>query len=115
MPCVLTANIPNVLEDMGGSVMNVRNDGKVGTLRSEAHGHEPVVYCIQGNTIDREITSGANGMGVLQEKSYTLNTTDRHAVATFASKSYSEFAENDKGSTLKASGGSDGGGRNHLS
>jgi site-specific DNA-cytosine methylase len=31
------------LMDQGGSVMNVLQDGTVGTLRSETHGHEPVV------------------------------------------------------------------------
>ena len=34
---------PIVLEDQGGSVMRVTNDGKVGTLRRESHGHEPSV------------------------------------------------------------------------
>ena len=29
--------------DQGGSVMNVMQDGTVGTLRSETHGHEPLV------------------------------------------------------------------------
>ncbi len=37
-------------------------------------------YCIQGNTIDRSDTAGANGKGVLEGESYTLNTVDRHAV-----------------------------------
>jgi DNA (cytosine-5)-methyltransferase 1 len=34
---------PTVLMDQGGSVMNVLQDGTVGTLRRETHGHEPVV------------------------------------------------------------------------
>ena len=34
---------PIVLMDQGGSVMNVLQDGTVGTLRRETHGHEPVV------------------------------------------------------------------------
>ena len=34
---------PAVLMDQGGSVMEVRTDGTVGTLRRETHGHEPVV------------------------------------------------------------------------
>lgn len=38
-------------------------------------------YCIQGNTIDRSDTAGANGKGVIEGKSYTLNTVDRPAVA----------------------------------
>ncbi len=37
-------------------------------------------YCIQGNTIDRSDTAGANGKGVLEGESYTLSTVDRHAV-----------------------------------
>jgi site-specific DNA-cytosine methylase len=34
---------PMVLMDQGGSVMNVMEDGTVGTLRRETHGHEPVI------------------------------------------------------------------------
>ena len=34
---------PIVLMDQGGSVMNVLEDGTVGTLRRETHGHEPVI------------------------------------------------------------------------
>jgi DNA (cytosine-5)-methyltransferase 1 len=34
---------PTVLMDQGGSVMSVLEDGTVGTLRRETHGHEPVV------------------------------------------------------------------------
>lgn len=37
-------------------------------------------YCIQGNTIERSDTAGANGKGVIEDQSYTLNTVDRHAV-----------------------------------
>lgn len=38
-------------------------------------------FCIVGNTIERQVQNGGNGKGVLEEMSYTLNTTDRHAVA----------------------------------
>ena len=34
---------PIVLMDQGGSVMNVLEDGTVGTLRRETHGHEPSI------------------------------------------------------------------------
>ena len=34
---------PIVLDDQGGSVMNISHDGSVGTLRSEAHQHIPAV------------------------------------------------------------------------
>lgn len=45
--------------------------------------HTPCVitcYCLQGNGIDRTDKSGCNGKGVIEGMSYTLNTTDRHAV-----------------------------------
>jgi len=49
-----------------------------------------VAYCIVGNTIDRAHTSGGNGTGVNAEISFTLNTTDRHAVAVpFVASGYS--------------------------
>ena len=38
------------------------------------------VYCHQGNGIDRADTAGCNGKGVCEDKCYTLNTIDRHAV-----------------------------------
>lgn len=33
-----------VLEDQGGSVMNVNDTGIVGAIRSESHGHEPILF-----------------------------------------------------------------------
>lgn len=41
------------------------------------------VYCIQGNTIDRQLKNGANGKGVNVDVCFTLNTVDRHAVAVY--------------------------------
>ena len=38
-------------------------------------------YCLAGNIIDRSETAGANGLCVKENKSYTLNTVDRPAVA----------------------------------
>lgn len=38
-------------------------------------------FCIQGNTIDRADTAGANDTGVKEDVCYTLNTIDRPAVA----------------------------------
>lgn len=38
-------------------------------------------YCVQGNCIDRADTAGCNGKGWTEDKSYTPNTMDRHAVA----------------------------------
>lgn len=38
-------------------------------------------FCIQGNTIDRADTAGANDTGIKEDVCYTLNTIDRPAVA----------------------------------
>lgn len=56
-------------------------------------------YCILGNMIGRKDEHGPQfGSGVSEDVSYTLNTTDRHAVAyeegrVFASSSFGGFAE----------------------
>lgn len=39
-PCIAQ---PILLEDQGGSVMNVSDNGLVGTLRAQTHGHEPAL------------------------------------------------------------------------
>ena len=38
------------------------------------------VYCLAGNTIDREPENGGNGMGYQENVAYTLTGFDRHAV-----------------------------------
>lgn len=81
-----------VLMDQGGGVMNVLKDGTVGTLRSETHGHEPVI--IQPIPIHDQVTRHAgkhgdkqdgkgNGFGVGQpgDPMNTLTKGDRHVVA----------------------------------
>lgn len=66
-----------VLNDMGGSVMNVSDIPC--TLRSQMKHHEPIVcYAIEGNVVDR--VSAKNGKGWCEDVSPTLNTQDRHAV-----------------------------------
>lgn len=79
-----------ILDDQGGQQISVRTDGKSPTLMAEAH----------GNGIDRADTAGCNGKGVCEDKCYTLNTIDRH--------------QEDIGATLKASGGTYGGGSENL-
>jgi DNA (cytosine-5)-methyltransferase 1 len=74
----VTCAEPIVLNDQGGSVMDVSH--VAGTLRNQAHGHEPVI-CLQGNGIDRADTAGCNGKGWTEDVCYTLNTIDRPAVA----------------------------------
>lgn len=60
------------------------------TLQS---GHEHDVFCIAGNTIDRQIQNGGNGAGFQPEISYTLNTIDRHAVCVFAQNQRNEIRD----------------------
>jgi len=81
-----------VLMDQGGGVMNILKDGTVGTLRSETHGHEPVI--IQPIPIHDQATRHAgkhgdkqdgkgNGLGIGRpgDPMNTLTKGDRHAVA----------------------------------
>lgn len=82
-----TAETVYVLNDQGGSVMSVSQD-VTSTLRAQEHGHQPIVckneiakphsYCILGNVVDRN--AKCNGLGVLDDVAYTLNTVDRHVV-----------------------------------
>lgn len=72
-----------------------------------------IVHCLQGNGIDRADTAGCNGKGVCEDKCYTLNTIDRHAVC-FPQQTYNKFIQEDIGATLKASGGTYGGGSENL-
>lgn len=58
-------------------------------------------------------TAGCNGKGVCEDKCYTLNTIDRHAVC-FPQQAYNKFIQEDIGATLKASGGTYGGGSENL-
>lgn len=91
--------------------------GLAQTLRAPGGGDctlAPVaVYCHQGNGIDRADTAGCNGKGVCEDKCYTLNTIDQHAVC-FPQQAYNKFIQEDIGTTLKASGGTYGGGSENL-
>ena len=48
--------------------------------------------CIAGNTIDREPENGGNGLGCQADISYTITTSDRHAV--FSRQRSDKFSEN---------------------
>lgn len=94
--------------------------GLAQTLRASAGGDctptvlaSVAVYCHQGNGIDRADTAGCNGKGVCEDKCYTLNTIDRHAVC-FPQQAYNKFIQEDIEATLKASGGTYGGGSENL-
>jgi DNA (cytosine-5)-methyltransferase 1 len=92
-PCIQANMPPDVLEqyavDFGRIADRIQmNPEKAVTLQAEGGGGGAKtglyclpIYCVQGNIIDRTEKSGANGMGVNEDVSFTLNATDRHAVA----------------------------------
>lgn len=59
--------------------MQTEKTGTLSTLQDQTL-FQPV-YCLAGNIIDCSETAGANGSGVKENQSYTLNTVDRPAVA----------------------------------
>ena len=71
------------------------------------------VVAVQGSMIGRADKNGPRGSGVNEDISFTLNTTDRHAVA-FSQDSYTKYSENDKCGALRAAGGMYGGGSETL-
>ena len=58
--------------------------------------------CIAGNTIDRKIQSGGNGIGAQEDISYTLNTADRHAVC-FGFQAFGKYKQTETGKSILAS------------
>lgn len=70
-----------VLEDQGGSVINVRQDGTVGTLRSETHGHEPAVIATAFHPTQDPISS-ENISHALATGSKSGNATTAVAIGT---------------------------------
>ena len=80
-------------------------EGKTPTLQSAKE--VGVVYCLQGNGIDRADTAGCNGKGVTENVSYTLNTVDRHAVCCVAEGHTHDFL-------VRMREGKDGGGKGAL-
>ena len=71
------------------------------------------VVAVQGSMIGRSDKNGPQGGGVNEGVSFTLNVTDRHAVA-FSQEAYDRYAENNKCGTLRAAGGMYGGGSETL-
>lgn len=56
--------------------------------------------CIAGNAIDRQPQNGGNGLGCQADISYTITTSDHHAV--FSRQRSDEFAQNDVVATQSA-------------
>jgi DNA (cytosine-5)-methyltransferase 1 len=71
------------------------------------------VVAVQGSMIGRADKNGPQGSGINEDVSFTLNATDRHAVA-FSQDSYTKYSENDKCGALRATGGMYGGGSETL-
>lgn len=71
------------------------------------------VVAVQGSIIGRAEKNGPQGSGVNEDVSFTLNATDRHAVA-FSQETYDKYAQNDKCGALRACGGMYGGGSEAL-
>lgn len=71
------------------------------------------VVSVQGSMIGRADKNGPQGSGINEDISFTLNATDRHAVA-FSQDSYTKYSENDKCGALRAAGGMYGGGSETL-
>ena len=71
------------------------------------------VLSVQGSMIGRAEKNGSQGSRVNEDVSFTLNATDRHAVA-FSQDSYTKYSENDKCGALRAAGGMYGGGSETL-
>ena len=71
------------------------------------------VVSVQGSMIGRADKNGPQGSGINEDVSFTLNATDRHAVA-FSQETYDKYAQNDKCGALRACGGMYGGGSEAL-
>ena len=76
---------PGAASRIGG---HVYSDGKSGTLRANAGDNQQAVvvaeketYALQGSMIGRADQNGPQGDGINEDVCFTLNTSDRHAIA----------------------------------
>nr|DAZ33513.1 MAG TPA: Cytosine specific methyltransferase [Caudoviricetes sp.] len=123
-------NQPFVVEDTRCFDVRFTSDGtknarhncyKTDTARTiDTGGNSPdsnqggvAVVAVHGSMIGRADKNGPQGSGVNEDVSFTLNATDRHAVA-FSQDSYTKYSENDKCGALRAAGGMYGGGSETL-
>lgn len=116
-----------------GALVQTEKSGTLGVSQDQT------VFCIEGHAVDR--ASSENGKAWKQDQAYSLNATDRHAVAchdiaetldasyykgcgerqgverevvAYSQDAYDKFSENDKTATLKLQGGTYGGGSEAL-
>ena len=69
-----------VCVDQGGGKSSCNISEDLSPTLAGTHGGEPAV-CVQGSVIGRDDKNGPNGSGVNEDVSFTLNATDKHAVA----------------------------------
>lgn len=69
-----------VCVDQGGSKSNCCISKDISPTLACTHGGEPAV-CVQGSMIGRKDENGPQGRGINEDVSFTLNATDKHAVA----------------------------------
>ncbi|MCR4719674.1 MAG: DNA cytosine methyltransferase [Firmicutes bacterium] len=69
-----------VCVDQGGGKSSCSVSKEVSPTLACTHGGEPAV-CVQGSVIGRDDKNGPNGGGINEDVSFTLNATDKHAVA----------------------------------
>ena len=82
-----------------GILIQDEHTGAIGTQNVQS------VFSIQGNTIDRDAKQ--NGLGVDENVSHTLNSTDRHGVMAFTQNQRDEVRDlGDKAGSLPAEAGS---------
>lgn len=84
-----------------GALVQTEKSATLSTLQDQTLFVAKPTFCIQGNTIDRADTAGANGTGVKEDVCYTLNTIDRPAVA-FALDCRNMAANEELSATLQA-------------
>ena len=105
---------PGAASRVGG---HVYSDGKSGTLRANAGDNQQAVlvaesetYALQGSMIGRADKNGPQGDGINEDVCFTLNTSDRHAVAApeadhycTSKNSHHTVAAHEQANTLVAS------------
>ena len=105
---------PGASSRVGG---HVYCDGKSGTLRANAGDNqqavvvaEPETYALQGSMIGRADKNGPQGDGINEDVCFTLNTSDRHAIAApeadhycTSKNSHHTVAAHEQANTLVAS------------
>ena len=99
-PCCNQGGIAVVCIDQGGGKSGCNVSVEQSPTLTCTHGGEPAI-CIQGSVIGRKDENGPLGSGLNEEKSFTLNATDRHAVFAMTTGSFTQVEE-EKSPTLMA-------------